>query len=242
MMKPRIRLTTFPTQSVCSHLLHMEPVLLVDFETFCLPESDLSPLTCHPWAYQMAPFRWLVPNGLPVAWRRWSHDTRHTRVSDLVVNTPQHLIRLSQGCTCFSSLHLLFFCPPPFFFFNERPRGRRRLRGKEENHSQVLLCLLFFYFNAHTWCVKAGFVQLRRKVHMRTLHNSHTHTHFHGKPQENRLVSPYAVSEWPVSSLPKVEKRLLFQRRIGEKKKTRHAHPTQSRTQVHSDLRIYDNV
>lgn len=38
-----VSLTAFPTQSVCRHLLHLEPVLLADAATFWLPESDLSP-------------------------------------------------------------------------------------------------------------------------------------------------------------------------------------------------------
>lgn len=106
--------------SICHHLLHIKPVPLADAGTFWPPESDLSPLTCHPWAvaaYQVAPLRWLVSEAFQSPDSSEADhlcDTRHTRVLDLGVNTPQHPIRLSRGCARFSSLHLLFFA---FLFF-----------------------------------------------------------------------------------------------------------------------------
>lgn len=44
----------------------------------------------------------------------------HTYTSDLCINTPEHLILLSQGCACFSSLDLLFSILSflLFFFFS----------------------------------------------------------------------------------------------------------------------------
>lgn len=158
-----VGLKTFPAQSICNLLLHIQPVPPADAVTFWLPESDLSPRTCHPWAvaaYQVAPLGWLVSEAFQSPDSSEADhlcDTRHTRVSDLGVNTPQHPIRLSRGCARFSSLHLLFFSLSFFFLFflMNGPEGGRRLGGKEENHSQTsdssFCCLFFFYHTNMMW-------------------------------------------------------------------------------------------
>lgn len=66
----------------------------------------------------------------------------HTYTSDLRINTPEHLILLSQDCACFSSLDLLFSVLSFllfFFFFFSLMNG---LKKKKKDSKQLFFLIL----------------------------------------------------------------------------------------------------
>lgn len=71
----------------------------------------------------------------------------HTHTSDLCINTPEHLILLSQGCACFSSLDLLFsVLSNSFFFFFFLMNSLKGSGGNKEATVRLLTALFLFFY------------------------------------------------------------------------------------------------